>query len=39
MSGAHDRECVQFGGAFEFPLISAHDLNDFRITLDVIFRY
>jgi hypothetical protein len=32
-------ECVQFGAAFEFPLNSQKDINDFRITLDVIFRY
>lgn len=33
------RENVQIGGAFEFPLTDAKDLNDFRVTLDVIFRY
>ncbi len=32
-------ECVQFGGAVEFPLTSDRGLEDFRIVLDVIFRY
>ena len=35
--GGCDR--IQFGGAFEFPLSNQKDLNDFRVTLDVIFRY
>jgi hypothetical protein len=30
---------IQFGGAFEFPLSSYHNLNDFRVVFDVIFRY
>jgi hypothetical protein len=33
------RENIQFGGAFEFPLSSNNNFNDFRVTLDVIFRY
>jgi hypothetical protein len=32
-------ECVQFGLAGEFPLTNHHDLMDWRITADVIFRY
>jgi hypothetical protein len=32
-------ECIQFGAAAEFPLITSRDLNDFRVTADVIFRY
>jgi hypothetical protein len=32
-------ECIQTGGAIEFPLWGPHYLMDFRITLDVIFRY
>jgi len=33
------RENVQFGAAFEFPLTNQRDLQDFRFTFDVIFRY
>jgi hypothetical protein len=33
------RENIQVGGTVEFPLTSHHDFNDFRILLDVIFRY
>jgi hypothetical protein len=32
-------EAVQFGLATEWPLTGAKDINDFRLTLDVIFRY
>ncbi|MFL5329459.1 MAG: hypothetical protein ACJ8C4_11145 [Gemmataceae bacterium] len=32
-------ECVQAGIAAEFPLTSPHDLDNFRLTLDLIFRY
>jgi hypothetical protein len=32
-------ECVQLGLAGEFPLTNRHDLMDYRITADVIFRY
>lgn len=32
-------ECVQIGGAFEFPLSKSTNFNDFRVTFDVIFRY
>ncbi len=32
-------ECIQAGGAIEFPLWGPHYLENFRITLDVIFRY
>jgi len=32
-------ECVQLGAAFEFPLDGRRDLNDFRVTVDMIFRY
>jgi hypothetical protein len=32
-------ECVQVGGAIEWPLTGQHDLSDFRVTFDVIFRY
>ena len=32
-------EMIQFGGALEFPLSGTKDLLDFRLTLDVIFRY
>jgi hypothetical protein len=32
-------ECVQFGAAAEFPLIGSHDLSNFRLTVDMIFRY
>ncbi|HLN26625.1 MAG TPA: hypothetical protein VK395_02705 [Gemmataceae bacterium] len=30
---------IQFGAAFETPLTSHRDLQDFRITMDLIFRY
>lgn len=32
-------ENIQVGGAVEFPLTSQKELEDFRVTLDVIFRY
>jgi hypothetical protein len=32
-------ECFQTGIAAEFPLNSRRDLNDFRLTFDLIFRY
>jgi hypothetical protein len=32
-------ECLQFGTAVEFPVTGRHDLMDFRLTFDVIFRY
>jgi hypothetical protein len=32
-------ENIQAGGAFEFPLISPHHFMDYRLTLDMIFRY
>jgi hypothetical protein len=33
-------ECVQFGGAAEFPLTGGHhDLLDYRLIFDVILRY
>jgi hypothetical protein len=32
-------EQLQSGVAFEFQLTNAKDVNDFRITVDVIFRY
>jgi hypothetical protein len=32
-------ENIQIGGAVEFPLNSHKDFNDFRLLLDVIFRY
>ena len=32
-------ERVQTGVAFEFPLTNARDINDFRITVDLILRY
>jgi hypothetical protein len=32
-------EHIQLGGALEFPLIAPNDLNRFRLTFDVIFRY
>jgi len=33
-------EHLQLGGAFEFPLTTAHNsINDFRVTVDVILRY
>jgi hypothetical protein len=50
VSGSHDvsmalgarykcSECIQIGGAFEFPLMGREDLLDYRVTFDVIFRY
>src|SRR5262249_21662307 len=33
-------ECIQWGMAAEWGLAgSSHDLNDFRLTIDLIFRY
>jgi hypothetical protein len=32
-------EWLQFGIATEFPLAGIRDLNDFRLTVDAIFRY
>ncbi len=32
-------EYIQFGGAFEFLLTGHRDMEDFRLLLDVIFRY
>jgi hypothetical protein len=32
-------EAIQTGFAFEFPLDGRHDLNDWRMTVDLIFRY
>ena len=32
-------EALQVGTAFEFPLTNHKDLNDFRITVDLILRY
>jgi hypothetical protein len=32
-------ECIQFGGAYEFPVGGDRDLLDYRVTLDMIFRY
>ncbi|MBX7104914.1 MAG: hypothetical protein K1X57_12585 [Gemmataceae bacterium] len=32
-------EAAQFGIATEFPLLSPKDLNNFRLTVDFIFRY
>jgi hypothetical protein len=32
-------EHVQFGAAVEFPLTRAQDIQDFRVVLDMIFRY
>lgn len=32
-------DCLQAGAALEFPLIASHDLLNFRLTTDLIFRY
>jgi hypothetical protein len=32
-------EAIQFGGAYEFPVSGNRDLLDYRVTLDLIFRY
>jgi hypothetical protein len=32
-------EVIQFGGAFEFPVSGNRDLLDYRVTLDMIYRY
>jgi hypothetical protein len=32
-------EAVQFGLAAEWPITGTKDINDFRLTLDMIFRY
>jgi hypothetical protein len=32
-------ECVQMGAAFEFPVTGRKDLMDYRVTVDLIFRY
>ncbi len=32
-------ENIQVGGAVEFPVTTQKELEDFRVTLDVIFRY
>jgi hypothetical protein len=32
-------QCLTFGLATEFPLVGTRDLNDFRLTLDLIWRY
>jgi hypothetical protein len=32
-------ECVQFGTAVEFPVVGRKDIEDFRLTVDMIFRY
>jgi hypothetical protein len=32
-------ECVQMGAAFEFPVSGRKDLMDYRVTVDLIFRY
>jgi hypothetical protein len=32
-------ECIQVGGAIEWPVTGSRGLEDFRVTLDVIFRY
>jgi hypothetical protein len=32
-------ECAQIGTAFEFPIIRRKDLEEFRWTVDLIFRY
>src|SRR5262249_33182660 len=32
-------ECIQTGIAAEFPLLGRKDLLDFRLTVDLIFRY
>lgn len=32
-------ECIQTGIAAEFPLTGQHRLDDFRLTIDLIFRY
>ena len=32
-------ECVQLGIAAEFPVVGTRDLESFRLTMDLIFRY
>jgi hypothetical protein len=32
-------ECIQWGLATEWGVTGKHDLNDFRLTIDLIFRY
>jgi hypothetical protein len=32
-------ECLQVGAAFEIPLTNHQDLQDFRVTVDMIFRF
>jgi hypothetical protein len=32
-------ECVQLGVATEWPITGTKDITDFRLTLDMIFRY
>ena len=32
-------ECTQVGLAAEFPLNGNRDIQDFRLTIDLIFRY
>src|SRR5262249_32257060 len=32
-------ECLQFGTAVEFPITGRKDLMDFRLTVDLIWRY
>jgi hypothetical protein len=32
-------ECVQTGMALEFPLVGTRDIFDFRLGIDLIFRY
>lgn len=32
-------ECYQVGTALQFPLVAARDLNNFRFTIDFIWRY
>jgi hypothetical protein len=32
-------ECIQMGAAVEFPIVGTKDIEDFRLTLDMIFRY
>lgn len=32
-------ECIQTGVVGEFPLLGNHELQDFRLTVDLIFRY
>jgi hypothetical protein len=32
-------ECIQMGVAIEFPIVGTKDIENFRVTLDMIFRY